>query len=118
MKLAAALPQSISRYGLAFLFVAISIGIKMVFEHFNWPFPITASCMVAITITVWYCGLGPAIFAFSLSCLPVFSLLGMKERVLLTGGMLGVNSIPGHGSEVRVWFPLAVPENRSPKEHQ
>jgi signal transduction histidine kinase len=44
--------------------------------------------------------------------------LGMKERVLLTGGMLEVHSTPEMGTEIRAWFPLAPPENCAAKEHQ
>jgi PAS domain S-box-containing protein len=36
-------------------------------------------------------------------------LLSMKERVLLLGGELEVSSAPGHGTEIRAWFPLAPP---------
>jgi signal transduction histidine kinase len=43
---------------------------------------------------------------------------GMKERVLLTGGLLEVNSTPGDGTEIRAWFPLSMPEYRSAKEAQ
>jgi signal transduction histidine kinase len=42
-------------------------------------------------------------------------LLGMKERALLAGGTLEVLSMPGHGTEIRAWFPLVAPENRSTK---
>ena len=39
------------------------------FAHFNSPFPFAASSIVAITITVWYCGRGPGILALALSYL-------------------------------------------------
>jgi len=40
----------------------------------------------------------------------------MKERVLLTGGTLEVNSAPGQGTEIRAWFPLAALKNHLAKE--
>jgi len=44
--------------------------------------------------------------------------LGMRERVLLAGGILEVHSTPGQGTEIRAWFPLAASENRPRKEDQ
>jgi signal transduction histidine kinase len=36
-------------------------------------------------------------------------LLSMNERVSLLGGELKVNSTPGRGTQIRAWFPLALP---------
>jgi PAS domain S-box-containing protein len=36
-------------------------------------------------------------------------LLSINERVALLGGELEVNSAPGRGTEIRAWFPLALP---------
>jgi PAS domain S-box-containing protein len=37
-------------------------------------------------------------------------LLGMEERVSLARGQLAVSSVPGRGTEVRVWLPLRTGE--------
>jgi two-component system sensor histidine kinase DegS len=37
-----------------------------------------------------------------------FGLIGMKERVLLLGGMLSINSSAGTGTEITVRFPAEV----------
>jgi two-component system sensor histidine kinase UhpB len=41
-------------------------------------------------------------------------LLGMRERVALTGGTLEISSEPGRGSTIRARFPLATPGAGSP----
>ena len=37
-------------------------------------------------------------------------LMSMKERALLVRGGLEIQSAPGHGAEIRAWFPLLCGE--------
>src|ERR1700730_17008351 len=65
------LEHSFVRYELAILAVAISVGLKFIFETFNSPFPFTSFSIVAIAIIVWYCGIGPGVLAVGLSSLAI-----------------------------------------------
>lgn len=40
-------------------------------------------------------------------------LLGQQERAALVGGRVEIDSAPGAGTEVRVWFPLSLGDNSS-----
>src|SRR5438128_11631352 len=59
--------SAVLRYGLAVLSVAIALGLKLAFQHFNAPFPYTTCSMFAVAITVWYAGAGAGFFAAALS---------------------------------------------------
>src|SRR5437870_3075915 len=59
--------SAVLRYGLAFLTVAIALGLKLAFQHFRAPFPYTTCSMFAVAITVWYAGAGAGFFAAALS---------------------------------------------------
>src|SRR5438445_448911 len=59
--------SAVLRYGLAFLTVAIALGLKLAFQHFRAPFPYTTCSMFAVAITVWYAGTGAGFFAPALS---------------------------------------------------
>src|SRR5438132_4302669 len=54
-------------YGLAFLTVAIALGLKLAFQHFRAPFPYTTCSMFAVAVTVWYAGARAGFFAAALS---------------------------------------------------
>ena len=55
------------RYGLAVLAVAIALGIKLTLLHFNLPYPLSSSFLVAIAFTFWFGGTGPGVLAVVLS---------------------------------------------------
>src|SRR3982074_1810015 len=59
--------SAVLRYGLAFLAVAIAVGLKLAFQHFHAPFPYTTCSMFAVAITVWYAGARAGFFAAALS---------------------------------------------------
>ena len=59
--------SAVLRYGLAFLTVAIALGLKLAFQHFRAPFPYTTCSMFAVAITVWYAGARAGFFAAALS---------------------------------------------------
>jgi signal transduction histidine kinase len=42
-------------------------------------------------------------------------LLGMRERVALVGGTLEIESVPGHGTELRARIPAAAASERAPR---
>ena len=63
--------HSLVRYGLAVLSVAVSLGLKLVFQYFGNPFPFTTCSIFAIAITVWYCGTGPGVLGVALSSLAI-----------------------------------------------
>ncbi len=67
--LMSAVPTVVQRYGLAVLSVAIALGVALLLTRDNFrgvEFPLF---LMAIAVTVWYLGRGPAIFALVLSCL-------------------------------------------------
>ena len=55
------------RYGLAVLSFAIALGVKLILLHFNFPYPLSTSFLLAIAITFWYAGTGPGILSVLLS---------------------------------------------------
>src|SRR5438132_95718 len=59
--------SAVLRYGLAFLTVAIALGLKLAFQLFRAPFPYTTCSMFAVAITVWYAGARAGFFAAALS---------------------------------------------------
>src|SRR6267378_297974 len=59
--------SAVLRYGLAFLTVAIALGLKLAFQHFRAPFPYTTCSMFGVAITVWYAGARAGFFAAALS---------------------------------------------------
>src|SRR6266436_3379646 len=59
--------SAVLRYGLAFLTVAIALGLKLAFQHFRAPFPYTTCSMFGVAITVWYVGARAGFFAAALS---------------------------------------------------
>src|ERR1700736_914785 len=59
--------SAVLRYGLAFLTVAIALGLKLAFQHFHAPFPYTTCSMFAVAITIWYAGARAGFFAAALS---------------------------------------------------
>jgi K+-sensing histidine kinase KdpD len=63
------IPESALRYGLAILSVGLALAVTLFLQHFRIEqveFPIF---LIAIAITVWYAGTGPAIFALVLASL-------------------------------------------------
>src|SRR5580704_6893108 len=55
------------RYGLAVLSVSVSLGVALLLERFHFRNVADPLFLVAIAITVWYAGIGPAILAVVLS---------------------------------------------------
>src|ERR1700692_1039374 len=55
------------RYGLAVLSVSVSLGGSLLLERFHFRNVADPLFLLAIAITVWYAGIGPAIFAVVLS---------------------------------------------------
>jgi PAS domain S-box-containing protein len=55
------------RYGLAFVSVAATLGVSLVFLHFQLPLPFGAFAVSAIAVTFWYAGTAPGIVAAVLS---------------------------------------------------
>jgi PAS domain S-box-containing protein len=55
------------RYGLAALSVSVALGAALLLESFHFRNVADPLFLVAIAVTVWYAGIGPAIFAVVLS---------------------------------------------------
>src|ERR1700719_995577 len=55
------------RYGLAILSVSVALGVALLLERFHFRNVADPLLLVAIAITVWYAGIGPAILAVVLS---------------------------------------------------
>jgi PAS domain S-box-containing protein len=65
----AKIPSPVRRYGLAILSVAIALGIALFLERYGFLGVAQPLFLLAIAITVWFVGPGPAILAFVLSTL-------------------------------------------------
>ena len=68
-RLLSKIPSAVQRYGLAILSVAIALGLSRFLFSYKIEgveFPVF---LVAITVTVWYAGVGPAIVALILASL-------------------------------------------------
>ena len=59
--------SNVYRYGLAVLFVALALGIKLSLPHFNLPYLLLSSLLAAIAIAFWFGGTGPGVIAVVLS---------------------------------------------------
>jgi PAS domain S-box-containing protein len=57
------------RYGLAVVSVAVAVGLARAFLYFHLPQPFAAFALSAITVTFWYAGTAPGIFAAVLASL-------------------------------------------------
>jgi PAS domain S-box-containing protein len=57
------------RYGLAVLSVSVALGTSLLLEHLHFHNVADPLFLIAIAVTVWYAGIGPAIFAVVLSSL-------------------------------------------------
>ena len=55
------------RYGLAALSVSAALGAALLLERFHFRNVADPLFLLAIAVTVWYAGIGPAIFAVVLS---------------------------------------------------
>jgi hypothetical protein len=64
--------SSALRYGLAFVLVAVALGLAYAFLYFHLPQPFTAFALSAIALTFWYGGTKPGILAalLALGCCP------------------------------------------------
>jgi PAS domain S-box-containing protein len=68
-RLLSRIPSAVQRYGLAILSVAIALGLSRFLFNYKVEgveFPVF---LIAITVTVWYAGVGPAILALVLASL-------------------------------------------------
>lgn len=65
----AKIPAAIQGYGLAVLSVVIALGTALLLGHYHFLGVAQPLFLLAIAITVWYAGPGPAILAFVLSTL-------------------------------------------------
>ncbi len=63
-----------ARYGLAFLFLALSLGLTLGLKKLHWPHPFTFYFLGAIALTFWFGGTGPGVLSFVLACV-TFGLL-------------------------------------------
>ena len=63
------LRSAVLGYGLALLTVGFALGVSLSLVHFNFHGVESSLFLIAIAITVWYGGRGPAIFALVLSTL-------------------------------------------------
>jgi PAS domain S-box-containing protein len=77
------------RYGLAALSVSVALGAALLLERFHFRNVADPLFLVAIAVTVWYAGIGPAIFAVVLSGLgdtyffiePIYSLYITRDDI-------------------------------------
>jgi len=83
-------PRSpVLRYGLAALSVSVALGAALLLERFHFRNVADPLFLVAIAVTVWYAGIGPAIFAVVLSGLgdtyffiePIYSLYITRDDI-------------------------------------
>jgi Domain of unknown function (DUF4118) len=72
--------HAVSRYGLAVLFVAAALAIKLILQHFNVGYPLSSSCLAAIAIAFWYGGTGPGVLSVVLS-FPAFGYFVLPHEV-------------------------------------
>ena len=83
------IPAAVQRYGLAGLSVAIALGTALLLAHYHFRNVSDPLFLFAIAISVWYAGVGPALFAFVLSGLadayffiePIYSIYITREDV-------------------------------------
>src|SRR5580698_103484 len=59
------------RYGIAVLSVTLALGIAILLNRYHFRGLAEPLSLIAIAITVWYAGLGPAILALMLSFVAV-----------------------------------------------
>jgi PAS domain S-box-containing protein len=71
--IATATGSLILRYGLAFVSIAVALGLARIFLHFNLPQPFAAFALSAIAITFWYGGNKPGILAALLASIIRYS---------------------------------------------
>ena len=57
----------LQRYGLAFLSVGAALGTSLLLQHFGFRVPSALLLLVAVAISSWYAGAGPAMLAAILS---------------------------------------------------
>jgi PAS domain S-box-containing protein len=77
------------RYGLAALSVSVALGAALLLERFHFRNVADPLFLLAIAVTVWYAGIGPAIFAVVLSGLgdtyffiePIYSLYITRDDI-------------------------------------
>lgn len=55
-------------YGLAIVSVGVALGASLLLEHFHFRAPAGSHLMLAIAISAWYGGRGPAVLSLILSC--------------------------------------------------
>ncbi|MCU1219615.1 MAG: domain S-box protein, partial [Candidatus Angelobacter sp.] len=57
------------RYGLGLFSVAAVLGVSLLLQHYHFIDVADPLFLIAIAVTVWYAGIGPAILAVVLSCI-------------------------------------------------
>src|SRR3989441_5948800 len=100
------------RYGLAVLSVAIALGVKLILLHFNFPYPLSTSFLLAIAITFWYAGTSPGILSVFLSFL-AFALFVIPNqvdyRIVLPDGSTKLVYVSGvTASHIQYFFYFAL----------
>ena len=81
--------SAVLRYGLAALSVSVALGAALLLERFHFRNVADPLFLLAIAVTVWYAGIGPAIFAVVLSGLgdtyffiePIYSLYITRDDI-------------------------------------
>jgi two-component system sensor kinase FixL len=98
----------VRRYGLAVAAVGIALGIKLILLHFNVPYPLSSSFLIAIAVTFWFCGTGPGVLAVLLSSVSFAYFVVPYEidyRILLADGTLKPVYLP---ITLKTTFPYLI----------
>src|SRR5271157_3467869 len=68
-----ALPLNyLQRYGLAVVSIGVALGISLLLQHFGFRVPSALLLLLAIAISSWYAGAGPAVLAAILSTISFY----------------------------------------------
>jgi len=95
------LPQSrVLRYGVAVVSVSMALGVALLLEHFQFREVADPLFLIAIGVTVWYAGTGPAILAI------VFS--AMADTYYITEPLYSLEITPDDVPHVVIFVAFAL----------
>lgn len=77
--------RPVSKYAIAFIAVAVALGIKLVLLRYHVTYPLSSSFLAAIGIAFWFGGTGPGLVAVILSSL-VFGYIVAPLQIELMEG--------------------------------